>query len=363
MAPKVMIGMSGGVDSSVAALLLMRQGYEVTGVTFKLWDDPAEDSGCCSADDVRDAAYVCSQLGISHYVFNYKDLFRQSVVQPFIEEYLRGRTPNPCICCNKAIKFGAFSHKLRELGYDYLATGHYARCRKNEETGRYELLRAIHPEKDQSYVLYNLTQQQLSCLLLPLGEYSKPEIRAIAEKNGLVVAQKPDSQDICFVPDGDYAAFMEKYADVISTPGEFVDSCGHCVGQHKGIVHYTVGQRKGLGVSMGKPAFVRRIEPEQNRVILTTEESELFTRHVLAGDTNYISIPGLKEPMEVSAKIRYAHPLSPAILYPTGDPAKVRVEFMQPQRAPAPGQAVVFYQGDVVVGGGTITAEEEEAAQ
>ena len=192
MARKIMVGMSGGVDSSVAAYLLKKQGYEVTGVTFKLWDDPTLESGCCSADDVRDAAYVCQQLGIPHYVLNYKDLFRQEVVGPFAEEYLRGRTPNPCISCNRYIKFGAFSHKLRELGFDLMATGHYACCGYNEATGRWELKRAIHPEKDQSYVLYNLTQEQLAMLRLPLGEYSKPEIRTIAEESGLVVAKKPD---------------------------------------------------------------------------------------------------------------------------------------------------------------------------
>ena len=226
MARKIMVGMSGGVDSSVAAYLLLRQGYEVTGVTFKLWDDPALESGCCSADDVRDAAYVCQQLGIPHYVLNYKDLFRQEVVGPFAEEYLRGRTPNPCISCNRYIKFGAFSHKLRELGFDLMATGHYACCGYNEATGRWELKRAIHPEKDQSYVLYNLTQEQLAMLRLPLGEYSKPEIRTIAEESGLVVAKKPDSQDICFVPDGDYNAFLRRWTGQELPAGQFVAEDG-----------------------------------------------------------------------------------------------------------------------------------------
>lgn len=360
MAPKVMIGMSGGVDSSVAALLLLRQGYEVTGVTFKLWDSPEEDSGCCSADDVRDAAYVCSQLGIPHYVFNYKELFRQEVVQPFIEEYLHGRTPNPCIRCNRAIKFGAFSHKIRELGYDYLATGHYARCQKNEATGRYELLRAVHPEKDQSYVLYDLTQEQLAMLLLPLGGYTKTEIRALAEENSLVVAKKPDSQDICFVPDGDYAAFLERYAGGCPPPGNFVDAAGHPLGRHKGIIHYTVGQRKNLGISLGRPAFVQRIDPQKNEVLLTTEEQDLFTRHVMAENVNFISIPALTGPLAVMAKIRYAHPMSPATLSPDAASGRVTVEFEEAQRAPAPGQAVVFYQGESVVGGGTIVEEWEE---
>ena len=273
MARKIMVGMSGGVDSSVAAYLLKKQGYEVTGVTFKLWDDPTLESGCCSADDVRDAAYVCQQLGIPHYVLNYKDLFRQEVVGPFAEEYLRGRTPNPCISCNRYIKFGAFSHKLRELGFDLMATGHYACCGYNEATGRWELKRAIHPEKDQSYVLYNLTQEQLAMLRLPLGEYSKPEIRAIAEESGLVVAKKPDSQDICFVPDGDYNAFLRRWTGKELPAGQFVAEDGTVLGPNKGITHYTIGQRKGLGISLGCHAFVRRINAAENTVELTTEDS------------------------------------------------------------------------------------------
>ena len=361
MKPKVMVGMSGGVDSSVAAYLLMQQGFDVTGVTFKLWDSLEADSGCCSADDVRDAAYVCSQLEIPHYVMNFKELFRQSVVQPFVEEYLNGRTPNPCIRCNQAIKFGAFSHKIRELGYDFLATGHYARCQKNETTGRWELLRAVHPEKDQSYVLYPLTQEELSVLQLPLGTYSKPEIRAIAEENGLVVARKPDSQDICFVPDGNYSAFLEQYTGgKCPPPGEFIDSCGRCIGQHRGITHYTIGQHKGLGVSLGVPAYVRSIDAAQNRVVLTTDESDLFTCDVTAESVNWIGISELSEPLRVTAKIRYAHPLSPATLYPGGEEGTVQVVFDTPQRAPAPGQAVVFYQGDSVVGGGTIAQTKED---
>ena len=265
MGQKIMVGMSGGVDSSVAACLLLRQGYDVTGVTFKLWDDPAGDSGCCSADDVRDAAFVCEQLGIPHYVINYKELFREKVVAPFAEEYLHGRTPNPCINCNRYIKFGAFSHKLKELGFDLMATGHYARCGYNDATGRWELRRGIYPEKDQSYVLYNLTQEQLAMLRLPLGEYSKPQIRAIAEESGLVVAKKPDSQDICFVPDGDYPAFLRRWTGQELPKGRFIDENGIVLGENKGITHYTIGQRKGLGISLGCHAYVRRIDAGQNR--------------------------------------------------------------------------------------------------
>lgn len=359
MAQKIMVGMSGGVDSSVAAYLLLRQGYEVTGVTFKLWDDPTLDSGCCSADDVRDAAFVCQQLGIPHYVINYKELFRQQVVTPFAEEYLRGRTPNPCINCNRYIKFGAFSHKLKELGFDLMATGHYARCGYNADTGRWELKRAVHPEKDQSYVLYNLTQPQLAMLRLPLGEYAKPEIRAIAEESGLVVAKKPDSQDICFVPDGDHNAFLRRWVGRELPKGRFVSEDGTDLGANKGITCYTVGQRKGLGISLGCHAFVRRINAAENTVELTTDESRLFRRVIFADDVNWIATERPDRPLAVEAKIRYAHKAAPAVI--TADPVSgiVRVEFKEAQRAPAPGQAVVFYCGDTVIGGGTITDMEE----
>ena len=331
----------------------------MTGVTFKLWDDPQADSGCCSADDARDAAYVCQQLGIPHYVLNYKELFRQEVVAPFVAEYLRGRTPNPCINCNRAIKFGAFAHKLRELGFDRMATGHYARCGYNAATGRWELLRAVHPEKDQSYVLYNLTQPQLELLRLPLGDYSKEEIRAIAEKNGLVVARKPDSQDICFIPDGDYGAFLRRYTGSEPPPGNFIAEDGTVLGRHKGIARYTVGQRKGLGISLGCHAYVKRIDPRCNTVELTTEERHLFCRSLTAEQVNWIAVDELTGPLTVEAKIRYAHPLSPAVISPGTTPGSVRVEFETAQRAPAPGQAVVFYRGETVVGGGTITNTED----
>ena len=356
MAQKIMVGMSGGVDSSVAAYLLKKQGYEVTGVTFKLWDDPTLESGCCSADDVRDAAYVCQQLGIPHYVLNYKDLFRQEVVGPFAEEYLRGRTPNPCISCNRYIKFGAFSHKLRELGFDLMATGHYACCGYNEATGRWELKRAIHPEKDQSYVLYNLTQEQLAMLRLPLGEYSKPEIRAIAEESGLVVAKKPDSQDICFVPDGDYARFMEDFTGKHYPAGDFLDENGKKVGTHNGAVRYTIGQRKGLGLAMGAPVYVCAKDMQANTVTVGPEEN-LFDRIVYADEVNWIAIPELTAPLRVTARTRYHQTEQAATVYPAGE-GRFRLEFDQPQRAPTPGQAVVLYQGDVVLGGGTIVAVE-----
>ena len=358
MARKIMVGMSGGVDSSVAAYLLKKQGYEVTGVTFKLWDDPTLESGCCSADDVRDAAYVCQQLGIPHYVINYKELFRQEVVAPFAEEYLRGRTPNPCINCNRYIKFGAFSHKLKELGFNLMATGHYARCGYNADTGRWELKRAIHPEKDQSYVLYNLTQEQLAMLRLPLGEYSKPEIRTIAEESGLVVAKKPDSQDICFVPDGDYTAFIERITKNKPRPGKFIHQNGQVLGTHQGLIHYTIGQRKGLGIAYECPLYVIDKDIASNTVILGPNDA-LFQKALLAENCNLIAIDKLEAPLRVTAKTRYRQKDVPAVIEPLAD-GKIKVTFDEPQRAITPGQAVVFYDGDYVVGGGIIAAPLKE---
>ena len=352
MARKIMVGMSGGVDSSVAAYLLKKQGYEVTGVTFKLWADPTLESGCCSADDVRDAAYVCQQLGIPHYVLNYKDLFRQEVVGPFAEEYLRGRTPNPCISCNRYIKFGAFSHKLRELGFDLMATGHYACCGYNEATGRWELKRAIHPEKDQSYVLYNLTQEQLAMLRLPLGEYSKPEIRAIAEESGLVVAKKPDSQDICFVPDGDYAAAIERLAGIKAPCGNFIDASGKVIGTHRGITHYTVGQHRGLGLSLPERRYVCSIDAENSTVTLGGSD-ELYSSTAEVRGFNWISGETPAEPIRCTAKIRYRQPEQPATAIAHKD-GSITIQFDSPQRAVTPGQAAVLYDGDTVLGGGEI---------
>ena len=352
MGQKIMVGMSGGVDSSVAACLLLRQGYDVTGVTFKLWDDPAGDSGCCSADDVRDAAFVCEQLGIPHYVINYKELFREKVVAPFAEEYLHGRTPNPCINCNRYIKFGAFSHKLKELGFDLMATGHYARCGYNDATGRWELRRGIYPEKDQSYVLCHLTQEQLAMLRLPLGEYSKPQIRAIAEESGLVVAKKPDSQDICFVPDGDYASFIRSFTGRDYPRGEFVDKSGNVLGEHRGLICYTVGQRKGLGIALGEPRYVTALMPKENRVVLGSNE-DLMSRELDAKNFNFIAFDTPPAEFRASARVRYRQAEQPATVRVTGEDT-VHITFDEPQRAITKGQAVVVYDGDVVIGGGEI---------
>ena len=354
--------MSGGVDSSVSACLLKEQGYDVVGCTMRLFDNEdigaGMESSCCSLRDVDDAKSVCYRLGLQHYVFNFAEDFRRTVMQPFADSYLHGLTPNPCINCNRYIKFGAFSHKLKELGFDLMATGHYARCGYNEATARWELQRAVHPEKDQSYVLCHLTQKQLSILRLPLGEYSKPEIRALAKESRLVVAQKPDSQDICFVPDGDYNAFLHRWTGQELPTGHFVAEDGTVLGTNKGITHYTIGQRKGLGISLGCHAFVRRINAAENTVEQTTDESRLFHRVIFADDLNWIAIDDLREPLEVEAKIRYAHRAAAAVITPDAA-GTVRIEFKEAQRAPAPGQAVVFYRGDTVIGGGTITDMEE----
>lgn len=357
MAKRVLVGMSGGVDSSVTAFLLREQGYDVAGATFMLWSQETESSKCCSADDISDARYVCTQLGIPHYVFNLKELFKRQVVDLFAKEYSEGKTPNPCILCNRYIKFDALHQKARELEFDCFATGHYAKTAYNDGTGRWELQRSDHPEKDQSYVLYHITQQQLTGLLLPLGSYSKEAIRQVAEQNNLVVARKPDSQDICFVPDGDYGAFLERYTGKPSLGGCFVDKDGNKLGRHKGISHYTVGQRKGLGISLGRPAFVKEISSATGNITLVEDEQELFGSHLTAGDVNWVSLASIAEPIVVKAKIRYSQKPAEAIaaLLPDG---RLDLRFTIPQRAPTKGQAVVLYDGDRVVAGGTIQSVE-----
>lgn len=353
---KVLVGMSGGVDSSVAALQLLRAGYEVVGATFRLWD-PEVDSGlgastCCAVDDVRDAKQVCHTLGIPHYVMNYKQLFQQKVVDYFVAEYQRGATPNPCIACNRHIKFDSFIQKALSMDFDYVATGHYASVLWDEDMGRFRLKRAIHDQKDQSYVLYTFTQHQLAHTLMPLGGYEKEAVRALAQENNLLVSRKPDSQDICFVPDGDYGGFLEAYTGQKAEPGDFIDRDGNKLGRHQGVWRYTIGQRKGLGISFGKPMFVSAIDQAANTVTLADNDA-LFTRELVADDFRWIDIDQLDAPAVFDAKIRYAADPAPAQVIPLGE-GKVRVVFDQPQRAVTKGQAVVFYNGRYVVGGGTI---------
>ena len=353
---KAMIAMSGGVDSSVAAYLITQQGYEAIGVTMKLYNN--EDIGikkektCCSLDDVEDARSVANRLGIPYYVFNYTDNFKLQVIERFVEAYRNGRTPNPCIDCNRYIKFDQLMHRAKELQFDYVVTGHYAINEYDEEKGRWILHKATDDTKDQSYVLYSLTQDQLSRILFPLGRMTKHEAREIAEAQGFVNADKHDSQDICFVPDGDYAHFIENWCGFRFTEGDFVDHDGNFIAKHKGIINYTIGQRKGLGIAAEEPLYVIALDAEKNQVIVGNN-SQVFAKGLIADKLNWVAIDNLREPMEAKVKIRYGAREAAATLYPQED-GKVKVEFREPARAITPGQSAVFYIDQRVLGGGII---------
>lgn len=352
---RVVVGMSGGVDSSVAALLLKKQGFDVIGVTMQVWQEESEltqeeNGGCCGLSAVEDARRVARVIGIPHYVMNFRKEFRKNVMDYFVREYMAGRTPNPCIACNRYVKWESLLTKSLSIGADYIATGHYASVIRLD-SGRFTL-KAAPSSKDQSYALYNLTQDQLAHTLMPLGIYTKPEVRNMAKEAGLPVAEKPDSEEICFIPDHDYAKFIEEDTGVKDKEGLFVDEDGKVLGIHKGITHYTIGQRKHLGLAFGYPVFVKKILPEENKVVLSGNEA-LFERTLTVSDVNLMSVPELNGKTPVIAKIRYNHKGSSAIIEPA-DGRTVRVIFDEPQRAVTPGQAAVFYQNDCILGGGTI---------
>lgn len=351
---KVMIGMSGGVDSSVAAFLLQKESFEVIGATMKLYNnediDFVSEKTCCSLDDVLDAKSVCARLGIRHYTLNMTDDFKKEVIERFISAYQNGFTPNPCIDCNRYMKFSKMLHKAQELNIDYVATGHYARIEKQGD--RYILKKAVDLSKDQSYVLYSLTQEQLRVTKFPLGNYTKQQVREIAEENGFVNARKRESQDICFVPDGDYSKFIEYYTGKTYPCGDFVDMNGKRLGEHKGIIRYTIGQRRGLGLALPASMYVVEKDVDNNKVILGFND-DLFKKEVNVKNISFTACDGLDKPERLCAKIRYNQKEQPATVTQT-DENHFTIVFDEPQRAITKGQAAVLYDGDTVVGGGTI---------
>ena len=345
---KVLVAMSGGVDSAAAACILREQGHEVAGATFHLWK-PTESTAAMQRD-IDDARAICEALDITHHVLDYRELFMNTVVKPFIKAYDLGRTPNPCIFCNRAIKLGAFLNSARELGYDYIATGHYAQLEHGENGVR--LRCAAHLPKDQSYVLYPATQEQLSHLMLPLGGITKDEARAVASKYNLLVQNRPESQDICFITDGNTGGFLDKYADATCPASNFVDVNGKVMGAHKGIRYYTIGQRKGLGISAERPVYVKEIDTASGNITLSDNDS-LFSHNLTASEINWITPPDFSAPLRLSARIRYAHKPAPALI-DTIDDNRIHLTFYEPQRAITRGQSVVFYDGDYLIGGGII---------
>ena len=356
MTKKALIAMSGGVDSSVAALIMKDRGYECTGITMRLYseDDPyiPAEQACCTTQDIADARKVAEGLGIPYDVVNFSDNFREYVLEPFVFAYENGATPNPCINCNRHLKFESLFRKAQELGLDCVVTGHYARIAYDASSARWVLKKGLDHDKDQSYVLYNLTQEQLSHTLFPLGEMHKPDVRQLAEANGFVTAEKKESMDICFVKDENYFDFIERFTGKTYPEGDFVDASGNVMGTHKGIIRYTIGQRKGLGLALKAPAYVCQVDPAENKVLLGANE-DLFSTTLTAKDINLISVARIDEPMRVKAKVRSRHKEADATVTQLDDDT-IQVVFDEPQRAITKGQAVVLYDGETVVGGGTI---------
>jgi tRNA-specific 2-thiouridylase len=359
MAERVVVGMSGGVDSSVAALLLKEQGYEVVGVTMQVWDAACSlqmerEGGCCGQSAVEDARRVCDVIGIPYYVIGFRDIFQKKVIDYFVEEYLKGRTPNPCIACNRYVKWEALLQKAEEIGASYIATGHYARIERLPN-GRFSVRNSVTAKKDQTYALYRLTQDELAHTLMPVGDYHKEEIRRIARENHLPVANKPDSEEICFVADDDYAGFVDRQAgERVPKPGRFIYRDGRDLGPNKGITHYTVGQRKHLGIAMGHPVFVTGLDPETGNVFIG-ENEDVFGRELTLRGINYMAVPDLPEGVQVRAegKIRYGMKAAACTLEKIGED-EIRAVFDAPVRAITPGQGAVFYEGDHILLGGSI---------
>lgn len=345
---KVLLGMSGGVDSSVSALLLKNSGYEVIGATLELFVG----SSCCNTNTYIDAKNVCNQIGIPHFIYNYKNEFKKYVIDDFIECYSSCKTPNPCIECNKYMKFGFMYEKAKELGCNYIATGHYAKTEYSEEYGRWVLKKSNSLKKDQSYVLWNIPKDLVSHIIFPLADYEdKEEIRKIAKENNLKVANKPDSEDICFIPDGNYKKFLENNSNIKPKEGNIVNLQGKILGKHTGLYNYTIGQRKGLGISNSVPLFVLGFNKEKNEVIVG-EEKELYKTKIKVENINLILVDEITEWMEVDVKTRYSSKVAKAKIIQVGN--TIQVEFEEPQRAITPGQSAVFYVGDIVLGGGKI---------
>ncbi|NQT00339.1 MAG: tRNA 2-thiouridine(34) synthase MnmA [Candidatus Omnitrophica bacterium] len=354
-AQRVVVAMSGGVDSSVAAALLQDQGFEVIGITMQIWDGAQDVGGCCGLASIDDAKRVAEKLAIPHYVLNFRDVFREKVIADFCNEYQQGRTPNPCIRCNQYIKFEHLLKRAQQLDAAYIATGHYARIEFDGRRKRYLLKKGLDTQKDQSYVLYTMTQEQLKYTLLPLGELTKQKVRRIAKEKKLAVADKPDSQEICFVPDNDYGRFLKEYNSVETKPGPIVNTEGKVIGEHKGITHYTIGQRKGLGIADKQPLYVTAINKEENTIVAGKKE-QAFRQELLAEDLNLIALGELNGSLKGQVQVRYKHPAAAAVILPQKE-NKVLIKFEQPQFAVTPGQAAVFYQDDIVLGGGTIATK------